>query len=77
MDDWRSNTKLSPDDMPDSVPLCAGCQLRILDKFYLCAISRKWHASCLKCSECGVELETQLSCFEKDGNIYCKDDYLR
>ena len=58
-------------------PLCAGCRLRIVDKFYLCAVEAKWHTACLKCAECGVELESQLSCFERDGQIYCKDDYLR
>lgn len=58
-------------------PLCAGCRLRIVDKFYLCAVEAKWHTACLKCAECGVELENQASCFERDGQIYCKDDYVR
>ena len=58
-------------------PLCAGCQLRIEDKFYLTAVDAKWHSACLKCAECGVELETQSSCFERDGHIYCKEDYRR
>jgi hypothetical protein len=62
---------------PPSPPLCAGCRLRIVDKFYLCAVERKWHSSCLKCAECGVELESQLSCYERNGHIFCKDDYLR
>ena len=26
----------------------AGCAIRITDKFYLCAVERKWHSSCLK-----------------------------
>ena len=58
-------------------PLCAGCRLRIVDKFYLSAVERKWHSSCLKCAECGVELEGQLSCYERNGHIFCKEDYLR
>ena len=58
-------------------PLCAGCRLRIEDKFYLSAVEAKWHSACLKCAECGVELETQSSCFERDGHIYCKEDYRR
>ena len=58
-------------------PLCAGCRLRIVDKFYLCAVERKWHSCCLKCAECGVELEGQLSCYERNGHIFCKEDYLR
>ena len=48
-----------------------------MDKFYLCAVERKWHSSCLKCVECGAELENEASCFEKEGHIYCRDDYLR
>ena len=62
---------------PHSPPLCAGCRLRIEDKFYLSAVEAKWHSACLKCAECGVELETQSSCFERDGHIYCKEDYRR
>jgi len=58
-------------------PLCAGCRLRIVDKFYLCAVESKWHTSCLKCAECGVQLENQVSCFERDGHMYCKEDYVR
>ena len=58
-------------------PLCAGCRLRIVDKFYLCAVERKWHSACLKCVECGSELENEASCFEKEGHIYCRDDYLK
>ena len=58
-------------------PLCAGCRIRIQDKYYLCAVEKKWHSSCLKCAECGAELENEASCFEKEGQIYCRDDYLR
>ena len=58
-------------------PLCAGCRIRITDKYYLCAVEKKWHASCLKCAECGAELENEASCFEKDGQIYCREDYQR
>jgi len=57
------------------LPLCAGCSLRIADRFYLNALEQKWHAACLKCAECGVELDH--SCFERNGNIFCKEDYLR
>ena len=72
---------LPPQEMSTSAalqpPLCAGCRLRIVDKFYLCAVESKWHTACLKCVECGVELENQSSCFERDGQIYCKEDYVR
>ena len=58
------------DEVDGQAPLCAGCRLRIVDKFYLCAVERKWHSACLKCAECGSELENEASCFEKEGNIY-------
>ena len=58
-------------------PLCAGCRIRITDKFYLCAVERKWHSACLKCVECGSELENEASCFEREGHIYCREDYFR
>ena len=58
-------------------PLCAGCHLRIVDKFFLSALDSKWHTSCLKCSECGMELESHISCYERDGLILCKQDYHR
>ena len=61
----------------EEVPLCAGCRLRIVDQFFLLAVEQKWHAACLKCVECGVQLDSQMSCFEKNGAILCKEDYLR
>lgn len=69
-DSWPPNETGIP-------PLCAGCRLRIEDKYYLSAVDVKWHSKCLKCAECGVELEQAASCFEKDGLIFCKEDYLR
>ena len=72
-----SATTAAPSPPSPTPPLCAGCRLRIVDKFYLCAVESKWHTSCLKCAECGVELENQTSCFERDGQMYCKDDYVR
>jgi hypothetical protein len=60
-----------------SAPLCAGCRLRIVDKFYMCDVARKWHTSCMKCKECGAQFDGQASCYEKDGLILCKEDFLR
>ncbi len=59
------------------LPLCAGCRLRITDEFFLTSTERKWHSRCLKCVECGVELDGQLSCYEWKGQIFCKEDYHR
>jgi len=73
-----TKTEIEQREPGDSeAPLCAGCTLRITDKFYLCAVEQKWHSSCLKCYECGSELENEASCFERAKKIYCRDDYLR
>lgn len=57
--------------------ICAGCNGRITDRFYLFAVDRKWHASCLQCSQCRVPLDGEVTCFARDGSIFCKKDYYR
>lgn len=56
---------------------CAGCGLLIQDRYVLLALDRRWHSSCLKCSECSSSLDSQVSCFTRNGKIYCKSDYYR
>ncbi|XP_064616335.1 LIM/homeobox protein Lhx9-like isoform X2 [Liolophura sinensis] len=64
-------------DCPEEPSRCAGCAERILDRYYLLAVDKQWHVQCLRCCECKLRLESELTCFSKDGNIYCKDDYYR
>ncbi|XP_016356431.1 LIM/homeobox protein Lhx2b [Sinocyclocheilus anshuiensis] len=59
----------------DRVALCAGCGGKISDRYYLLAVDKQWHMRCLKCCECKLNLESELTCFSKDGSIYCKEDY--
>ncbi|KAF6036025.1 LHX9 [Bugula neritina] len=54
---------------------CAGCGEDISEKYFLFALDRKWHDSCLKCYICSKLLETEGSCYVKDSRIYCKKDY--
>ncbi|XP_063050351.1 LIM/homeobox protein Lhx2-like [Engraulis encrasicolus] len=61
----------------DRLALCAGCGGRISDRYYLLAVDKQWHMRCLKCCECKLNLESELTCFSKDGSIYCKEDYYR
>ncbi|XP_043102078.1 LIM/homeobox protein Lhx2b isoform X1 [Puntigrus tetrazona] len=61
----------------DRVALCAGCGGKISDRYYLLAVDKQWHMRCLKCCECKLNLESELTCFSKDGSIYCKEDYYR
>ncbi|XP_034231697.1 LIM/homeobox protein Lhx9-like, partial [Thrips palmi] len=50
---------------------------RIADRYYLLAVDRQWHSSCLRCSECRVTLASEQTCFSRGGHIFCKEDYYR
>ncbi|KAL0851776.1 hypothetical protein ABMA28_000086, partial [Loxostege sticticalis] len=67
----------SSEDSPAAPDECAGCGGRIQDRYYLLAVDRQWHGACLRCCECRLPLDTELTCFSRDGNIYCKEDYYR
>ncbi|KAF0757181.1 LIM/homeobox protein Lhx2-like, partial [Aphis craccivora] len=56
---------------------CAGCGRSIDDRFYLSAVDMCWHIGCLQCAECKLPLDTELTCYSRHGNIYCKQDYYR
>ncbi|XP_025414878.1 uncharacterized protein LOC112686687 isoform X2 [Sipha flava] len=60
---------------PAEVNLCDGCGLKILDRYYLFAVDKRWHATCLQCSQCSRTLASEVKCFYRDGKIYCKTDY--
>lgn len=72
-----STTPPSSPTCNDDVAICAGCGMRITDRFYLQAVDRRWHASCLQCCQCRNTLDGDVTCFSRDGNIYCKKDYYR
>lgn len=56
---------------------CGGCGQVIAERWYLRAADRAWHCGCLRCCHCRVPLAAELTCFSRDGNIYCKEDYYR
>ncbi|XP_037038909.1 LIM domain transcription factor LMO4 [Bradysia coprophila] len=57
---------------------CAGCSGKITERYFLQALDRFWHNSCLKCQCCNVQLaDIGSSCFTKSGMILCKSDYTR
>lgn len=60
-----------------SIQECAGCGVKILERFLLFAMDRYWHNTCLKCSVCQMLLADMKSCFAKDGLIFCKNDYTK
>ncbi|OWK10734.1 LHX3 [Cervus elaphus hippelaphus] len=57
------------------IPLCAGCDQHILDRFILKALDRHWHSKCLKCSDCHAPLAER--CFSRGESVYCKDDFFK
>lgn len=59
------------------MPVCASCQRPVLDRYYLTALGVAWHVACLTCQQCGRPLDSQLTCFVRDGAVYCRDDYYR
>ncbi|XP_059091505.1 LIM/homeobox protein Lhx3-like [Tigriopus californicus] len=56
------------------VPICCvGCGESIKDKFVTTVLAKPWHATCVQCAECGVQLEEK--CFARDGKIFCHNDF--
>ncbi|XP_058528543.1 LIM/homeobox protein Lhx3 [Ochotona princeps] len=62
-------------DLHREIPLCAGCDQRILDRFILKALDRHWHSRCLKCSDCHTPLAER--CFSRGESVYCKEDFFK
>lgn len=57
--------------------LCSACGEPISDKFLLEVSGRNWHARCLRCCVCQLQLDRQPSCFIRDRAVYCKADYAK
>ena len=55
--------------------MCAGCNTPIVDRFILKVIDKPWHARCLRCSDCQIQLKDK--CYSRGGLIYCKEDFSR
>lgn len=75
----RHNNAAQMNDVFYQIPptACAGCQLPISDRYYLLVAERCWHIDCLQCCVCGSKLESELTCFAKEGLIFCKHDYYK
>ncbi|XP_043482401.1 LIM domain kinase 1 isoform X1 [Leptopilina heterotoma] len=52
---------------------CAGCLNAIDDDEFVQALNQEWHIDCFRCSACDIGLSSWY--FEKDGLLFCKDDY--
>ncbi|NXE49421.1 LHX4 protein, partial [Casuarius casuarius] len=61
--------------LPAEIPLCAGCNQHIVDRFILKVLDRHWHSKCLKCSDCQTQLAEK--CFSRGDGVYCKEDFFK
>ncbi|XP_067206840.1 LIM domain kinase 1 isoform X1 [Linepithema humile] len=53
--------------------ICAGCLNAIDEDEFIQALNQEWHIDCFRCSACDIGLSSWY--FEKDGLLFCKDDY--
>ena len=68
----------SSDDHKPLNNKCMGCGLFIQDQYIFKVLpDMQWHERCLKCSECMCKLNENTTCFVKNGQAYCKHDYIR
>ena len=60
-------------------PRCCGCEQQILDRYLLTLLpDQQWHCGCLRCVECGRELDESAGvCFVRGDRTFCKPDYTR
>ena len=56
---------------------CRGCGQVIYDHFLLMVSQEQWHIQCLKCVDCHARLEDELTCFIKEGHVFCRTDYYK
>ncbi|XP_040180063.1 LIM/homeobox protein Lhx3 isoform X1 [Rana temporaria] len=63
------------DELRKEIPLCAGCNQHIVDRFILKVLDRHWHSKCLKCNDCQIQLTEK--CFSRGDSVYCKDDFFK
>jgi len=55
---------------------CAACGEGVKDADMVRVQGKVFHSSCLACCHCGLPLARKGSIFQKDGNVYCRSDYL-
>lgn len=57
------------------IPTCSKCHINIDDKYVFNISNTYWHEECLLCSQCGIFLNQ--SCFLRNGQLFCKEDYFK
>ncbi|OXA58869.1 LIM/homeobox protein Lhx9 [Folsomia candida] len=57
--------------------ICTTCHDKIMDRFLLQVNGLQYHTDCLRCSVCAICLQSESSCFFREGTVYCRNDYYR
>ncbi|KAH7697351.1 Lhx2 protein, partial [Aphelenchoides avenae] len=55
---------------------CGACGEQITEKSFLLVGDRSWHTACARCSACEQNLDSFPTCYYKNGQLYCKRDYI-
>ncbi|TWW66647.1 LIM/homeobox protein Lhx3 [Takifugu rubripes] len=71
----QSSGNFSRYNSGQEIPVCAGCNQHIVDRFILKVLDRHWHSKCLKCSDCQAQLAEK--CFSRGDSVYCKEDFFK
>ncbi|XP_077399270.1 LIM/homeobox protein Lhx3 isoform X1 [Vanacampus margaritifer] len=71
----QNNANFSRYSAGQDIPVCAGCNQHIVDRFILKVLERHWHGKCLKCADCHTQLADK--CFSRGDSVYCKDDFFK
>ncbi|XP_055334584.1 LIM/homeobox protein Awh-like isoform X2 [Paramacrobiotus metropolitanus] len=56
--------------------VCSSCTGLIVDRYMLQVEDKFYHLDCLRCASCQKSLGSDRSCFVKNNNVYCKQDYV-
>lgn len=67
----------SPFFIQSEYKCCTACDDPISDRYILEVSGHAWHGSCLRCCVCLATFDQQTTCFVRDDQIYCKEDYLK
>ncbi|CAG7726107.1 unnamed protein product [Allacma fusca] len=57
--------------------ICATCTEKICERYLLQVNGLQYHSNCLRCNICARNLQSDSSCFFREGQVYCKNDYYR
>ncbi|XP_061162708.1 LIM domain kinase 2-like [Saccostrea echinata] len=52
---------------------CVRCRSLVKDDSFIQTLGGDWHSNCFRCSQCNKSLSNWY--FEKNGQLYCKQDY--